>query len=254
MFNRLKTPLRFPNDASKITHIVSDIISGSTKDIVSPFFAGGGLETGLLNYAFKIKAYTDFKDLFDFWNCLLKDSEAIFQSAKHLLSIDEDMLYLMQKNLSDNNEPFTKAAMFFAINRSTVTGTVSHGRMQKYHPHFNEYSLQVLRNFNTKNLKVFYEQDYANTISSTDGLLLCCPPPYKPMIGLTHATLTHPENNIIDHSILRELLALKNKWILFLNYHDDLVKMYKQNNIIKIDKFYNKTEQDPAHILITKGV
>ena len=254
MFNRIITPLRFQNDASKITHIVAQIISGATRNITSPFFMGGGLEAGLLNYGYKIKGYTDYKDLFDFWNCLLKDPEAVFQAAKCLMPIDEDLFYLMQTNLSENDEWFTKAAMFFAINRSTAHGTVSYGKMQKNHPHFNEHSLRLLRNFNAKNLQVFYEPNYTNIIDNSDDIILCCPPTYISMPGLTGGQVPHPENKNIDHSNLCELLSTKNKWILFLNYHEDLIKMYESFNIIFINKFYNKTEDDPQYILVTNGV
>ena len=254
MFNRVITPLRFPNDASKIAHIVADLIGGTTKNITSPFFMGGGLEINLLNYGYKIKAYTGYKDLFDFWNCLSRDPEAVFQAAKCLMPIDEDMFYLMQNNLSENSEWFTKAAMFFAVNRSTTHGTVSYGKMQKDHPHFNEHSLRLLRNFDAKNLEIFHEPNYKDVINSSDDVILCCPPLYAPMTGLTSAPSSHPESKTIDHSNLYDLLSLKNKWILFLNYHENLVKIYKQFNIVKINKFYNLAQQDPAHILITKGV
>ena len=195
-----------------------------------------------------------YKDLFDFWNCLLKDPEAVFQAAKCLMPIDEDLFYLMQTNLSENDEWFTKAAMFFAINRSTAHGTVSYGKMQKNHPHFNEHSLRLLRNFNAKNLQVFYEPNYTNIIDNSDDIILCCPPTYISMPGLTGGPVPHPENKNIDHSNLCELLSTKNKWILFLNYHEDLIKMYESFNIIFINKFYNKTEDDPQYILVTNGV
>ena len=149
---------------------------------------------------------------------------------------------------------YVRAGIFFVINRCTVKGTVTHGSMMKKHPKFNEYSLLMLKNFKTNLLKVFYDESYEDVIDETNELILCCPPEYSSISALNANDAFFPEKQKIDHKKLSERLFQKNKWILFLNHHRDLIEIYKQHNIINIDKFYKETVDEPQYILITNGV
>ena len=250
----LKSPLRYPNDNSKIAHVVGKLIPHNVNIIASPFFGGGGLEMALINQGFKIDGHSNFKNLCEFWTCLTDDPELVHQVAKHFYPIEEDILYLMQEKISQNENVFVRAGMFFVINRCTEEGTITHGRMMKNHPKFNEYSLQLLKNFKATGLKIFYNKSYENVISETNKLILCCPPKYSSINALNASDAFFPEKQKIDHKKLNLLLLKKNKWILFLNYHKNLIKMYESFNIIYIDKFYKKTTNEPQYILITNGV
>lgn len=254
MLSGLKSPLRYPYDNSKIAHIITKLIPPNTNAITSPFFAGGGLELALINQGLKIYGHSSFKNLYEFWSCLIKNPEMVYQAAKHFYPIDEEIFYLIQERIDQNENPYVRAGIFFVINRCTVKGTVTHGSMMKKHPKFNEYSLLMLKNFKTNLLKVFYDESYEDVIDETNELILCCPPEYSSISALNANDAFFPEKQKIDHKKLSERLFQKNKWILFLNHHRDLIEIYKQHNIINIDKFYKETVDEPQYILITNGV
>tara|TARA_R110000824_G_C15141076_1_gene670024 strand:+ start:556 stop:1320 length:765 start_codon:yes stop_codon:yes gene_type:complete len=250
----IKSPLRYPNDNSKIAHIVMKLIPSNTSAITSPFFSGAGLETALINQGLKIYGHSSFKSLYEFWSCLIENPEMVYQAAKHFYPIDEDIFYLIQERIHQNENPYVRAGIFFVINRCTVEGTVTHGSMMKRHPKFNEYSLLMLKNFKTNLLKVFYDESHEDVIDKSNKLILCCPPKYSSTVALNVNDTFFPENQKIDHKKLSERLFQKNKWILFSNYHKDLIEIYEPHNMIYIDKFYKETVDKPQYILITNGV
>ena len=100
MLFRLKSPLRYPNDRRKSASIVAQIIPDNVNKIASPFFGGGGLEMSLINKGYEIDGHVDFKNLYEFWLCLLKNPHQLYNYAQHFYPIDdEDVFYLIQKKV-----------------------------------------------------------------------------------------------------------------------------------------------------------
>jgi site-specific DNA-adenine methylase len=254
MFDRLKNPLRYPVNKSKATSIISKQIPRNVRRVVSPFFAGGDLEISLINEGYKIIGHTDYKNLYEFWRCLLDDSTRLSEIGQSLHPIeDKDVFYLMQHRINEHDDMFVRAALFFAINRCTENGTVATGKLMKGHPKFNDYIIQVLKTFKTNKLKILHSS-HVDAIKDTNDFILCCPPKYMANCLLGRATLATPESPKVDYERLCELLHAKKQWILLVEYHKDLVEIYKGCNLIYLNELYSHTAGRPSNILITNRV
>ena len=254
MFHRLKNPLRYPGDKSKAISIILKHIPRDTMKIVSPFFAGGGLEVSLVNKGYKVLGYTGYKSLYEFWTCLLDNPHHMSEIGQHFYPIeDEDVFYLMQEKINDHSDVFVRAALFYVINRCTEYGTVSTGKLMKDHPKFNEYGLQVLKTFKTDKLKVSHSS-YSDAIENASSFVLCCAPKYSSTDLIGNANLAIPERPRINHEHLYGLLHAKKQWILLTAYHENLIEIYKKYDIIYLDAQYMTTSNKPSNILITNGV
>ena len=251
----LKSPLRYQNNNTKMLHTILKLLPRDVATIVCPFFRGDGLEVGLASRGLRIQGYSTFLHLCEFWKCVIEDAEAVHGVANNFYPLDEDIFYLMQNKLAGEEEDlFIRAGLFFVINRCTENGTVTHGKLQPGHPKFNEYSLQLLKNFRSNNIAVSHCQSYERVIDESDEFILCCPPRYSPIRSLSAATSPHSEPSSIDHLCLRDALSKKNNWILFLNYHKDLVTMYEGYSTAFFDKHFRKTDSSPEFALIVNGV
>jgi len=254
MFHRLKNPLRYPDDKSKAINIVLKHVPHNVRRIVSPFFAGGGLEISLVNEGYRVLGSTGYKNLYEFWTCLLDNPIRLSEVGQHFYPIeDENVFYLMQEKINDHDDIFTRAALFFVINRCTEHGTVSTGRLMKGHPKFNEYGLQTLKTFSTNKLRISHSS-YSDTINKTNSFILCCAPKYSPMYLLGNVNLAIPEKPKIDHKHLYELLHTKKQWILLTEYHEDLAEIYKKYNLVYLNESFDRTNKQPLNVLITNGV
>lgn len=251
---RLKSPLRYPNDRRKAASIVDQFIPKDVNKIISPFFGGGGLEIALINRGYKIDGHVDFKNLHEFWRCLLDDPQQLYNFAHYFYPIeDKDIFYLLQEKINDHDDAFTRAALFYVINRCTEKGTVTSGKLMENHPEFNEYFLEKLRRFNIDGLNVFCSQAI-NVINNCNGFMLCCPPDYsiETLLGPAHHTQIEKPN--INHTELNNILNEKNNWVLLVNYHENLIEMYDKHQKVYLDINYNISDVSPSHILITNGV
>ena len=251
---RLKSPLRYQNDKRKAASIVNQLIPADVDKIISPFFRGGALEVALINRGYKIDGHIDFKNLHEFWRCLLDDPQQLYNFAHYFYPIkDKDIFYLLQQKINDHDDAFIRAALFYVMNRCTEKGTITSGKLMEGHPEFNEYSLEKLKRFSTDGLNVFCSQTL-NVVDSCDGFMLCCPPDYRTETLLSPSPSAQSEKPSINHIELNNKLNEKNNWILLVNYHKNLIKMYSEHQKVYLDKNYNISDVDPSHILITNGV
>ena len=226
----IRSPLFYPHDdrMDLMLQIVRSIPTSVDK-ICAPFFAGGTIE---LNFATQIPVtgYCRYRELYDFWNCVLLDSDRVSKMAEHFLPIENENLFSsMQKMLRKPDDDFLRAALFYVLNRCAKGGAVSHAQMEEGHPRFNRMGILHLEKFSSPNLKVL-EGDFEKAIEENPNTFLYCAPPKFEKSRLLSAPLSVEESQI-DHNKLAATLKARDNWMLVYDSCPDVLEVYKDYNI-----------------------
>jgi len=210
------------------------------------FLTGGSIELMLSSKNINVRAFTHNKELLIFWACTSWDSlkvAKIAQQFRDLLS-EEEVFYNIQERRNQSNDPFVRAALFFALNRSAKNGLASSGKFEPDCARLNDKSLYDLANSNFKNLVVNHAEDCVGVINeSGDVFLFCCPyEKYSPrQRSMTPAPM---ERRKIDHLKLREKLINRKNWLLLYELNDEVLDAYAgfdyklyTNSFREVDEF-----------------
>jgi|15BtaG_2_1085339.scaffolds.fasta_scaffold17618_3 DNA adenine methylase len=226
----IRSPLSYPHDDRHdlLLQIVRSI-PASVDKICAPFFTGGTIE---LNFAAKVPVtgYCRYRELYDFWNCVLFDAWRVSKMAGDFLPIENEHLFSsMQKMLRKPHDDFLRAALFYVLNRCAKGGALSHGSMEEGHPRFNRMGIIHLEKFSSPNLKVL-EGDFEKAIEDNPDTFLYCSPPKFEKARLLSAPLS-VEDAQIDHNRLAELLKARDNWMLVYDNCPDVLDLYKDYDI-----------------------
>lgn len=224
----LKTLIRYPGDKPKAASLILSHIPKNITGVHSIFLTGGSIELLLSSKNINVRAFTHNKELLTFWACASWDSlkvAKIAQQFRDLLS-EEAVFYNIQERRNESKDPFVRAALFFALNRSTKNGHTSSGKFEPDCPRFNDKSLYDLANSNFKNLIVNHTEDYISEIDENgDVFLFCCP--YEKYSSRQHSMTPAPmEKRKIDHLKLREKLINRKNWLLLYELNDEVLDAY----------------------------
>lgn len=226
----VKSPLRYPGGKSRaVPQIINEYIPRGLPTLCSPFIGGGSIELALASRGTKVYAYDVFAPLVRFWQMLLKDAPHLAQVVRKYEKMTPTMFYNLQKtffNLKDRTEI---AAAFFALNRSSFSGTTLSGGMSPGHPRFTESSIERLENFKIKNLSVKLA-DFKKSIPKHDNDFLYCDPPY--LIDQKLYGKKGDQHVDFDHNGLAKLLTARDGWVLSYNDCKEIRDMYEGHHII----------------------
>ena len=80
--------------------------------------------------------------------------------------------------------------------------------------------------------------------------MICIPPPY--IVGNFSKAVIIPECPQIDHGELASLLSRKENWLILYNYHENLRKLYPENEMILLDSASRPTtkHEDAVEVII----
>lgn len=207
-----KSPLRYPGGKSRAVKTIINFIPKTIDKLISPFIGGGSIEIALSHLGIKVNGYDTFIPLVYFWQELLEDSNRLADEVYNYFPMSKKTFYELQKL-----GPFSKleiAAIFYALNRSSFSGSTFSGGMSPKHPRFTESSIEYLRSFSAPNLSVKCG-DFHETISSNTNEFLYCDPPY-----LIDDALYGNKGDMhrrFDHLGLYELLNQHSRWVLSYN-------------------------------------
>jgi len=241
----IRSPLFYPHDdrLDLMLQVVRSIPTSVDK-ICAPFFTGGTIE---LNFATQISVtgYCRYRELYDFWNCVLFDSDRVSKMAEHFLPIeDENIFSSMQKMLRKPDDDFLRAALFYVLNRCAKGGALSYASMEEGHPRFNRMGIIHLEKFSSPNLKVL-QGDFEKAIEENPDTFLYCAPPKFEKARLLSAPLP-VEDAQIDHNRLAELLKARDNWMLVYDDCPDVLEAYKDYDI----KALSASGDDKGAVLI----
>ncbi len=240
--NKQKSPLTYPNDKPRAGTLVSSYIPKGVSKLVMPFLGGGSLELSLAAKGYGVTGCTDFRLLYDFWDCVRRDPEKIYQMAMGFYPIENPKLfYMLQKKVYQPHDEYLRSALFYILTLCADGCSATSGNIEEGTPRFNHLRLMQLSKYECDNFKVLFK-NYKEAIEETSDFLVCVPPPF--MIANFANAVTIPERPQIDHKKLSLLLAKRKNWIILYNYHKGLWKLYPDNQILMIDEASRVTQQE----------
>lgn len=181
-------------------------------------------ELALASRGTKVYGYDAFEPLVKFWQVLLEDASYLAEVVRKYQNMTSAMFYNLQKTFFTLKDRIEIAAAFFALNRSSFSGTTLSGGMSPGQPRFTPSSIERLAKFSIKNLTVDLA-DFKKSIPKHANDFLYCDPPY-----LIDQKLYGKE---VDHEELAELLTTRDGWILSYNDCEKIRDMYKGYHIIQ---------------------
>jgi len=250
--------LRYPGGKTRAIKILEKYIPKNITEIYSPFFGGGSFEIYLKNnYNIKIYANDKFELLINFWNSLKKNSNTVIDEIDKIFPLDKNKFNKLKKEIQNpklNN--YTKSAYFFALNRSSFSGsTISGGFSQEACKNrFNKSAIEKLKKIDIKDIN-FTNYDFINFLKKipNDKFIFLDPPYYLGKKSKLYGNNGDLHNNF-NHEKLYSKLKKKNLWLLCYNNCDYIKELYKDYKIIEISWKYgmNKTKISSEIIIISK--
>lgn len=251
-----KSPLRYGGGKSLAVGLIIEQFPDDLQRIISPFMGGGSVEIAAsLELGLEVRAFDIFDILVNFWQVLLKDSKALFDSLKDLEPSketyakikDELKLFWNERQKNPANKPQIKLSplelardYYFNFNLSYGPGFL--GWLSKiYEDKKDVYlkALQKIKNFDNPNLHVectSFEavfEKYPNDFFYLD-------PPYflagnsKMFKGIYPMRNFAIHHNGFNHELLARLLKEhKGRFILSYNDCEFVREAYKDFKILE---------------------
>jgi len=162
---------------------------------------------------------------------------------------DSKIFYMLQKKVYQPHDEFMRSALFYVLTLCAEGGFATAGRLEHGTPRFSPLRLMQLSKFECDNLTVEFE-DYTKAIESAESQMVCVPPPY--IAGNFSKAMIIPETPQIDHNQFALLMSQKKNWLVLYNYHENLHKLYPDNEMILLDSASRPTtkHEDAVEVII----
>ncbi len=245
-----KSPLTYPNDKPRVASLVASLIPNDVKKVTFPFLGGGSLELAMAHRGYGVSACTDFRLLYDFWDCLKRDPEKLYKMANRFYPIqDSKIFYMLQNKVYQPHDEFLRSALFYVLTLCAENSYATSGRLEVGTPRFNPLRLMQLSKFESENFTVKYD-NYKDTIEKSNDMLVCVPPPY--IVGNFSKAVMIPENPQIDHGQFASLIKQNKNWLILYNYHENLHDLYPNNKMIMMDSSNRATtkKEEAVEVII----
>jgi DNA adenine methylase len=221
----IKSPLRYPGGKGRA---VAEIIRHFPKNIdrvCSPFLGGGSVELELARQGVEVFGYDDFEPLVNFWLCLMENPGKLTRIVRKLYPMSRSTFLRLQKMFSGIRGRYARAAVFYAINRASFSGTtLSGGWVTPKHTRFTPSSIDYLSGFRIDRLHVGRES-FESSIERHKDDFLYLDPPY--FIKSKIYGVKGNKHRGFNHEKLAEMLAKRRNWILSYNDCPEVRRLYK---------------------------
>lgn len=242
-----RSPLRYPGGKSRAVQHILPLIPDAAQEICSPFIGGASIELACIARGVSVKGYDIFTPLVDFWQCLLDSPNKLADRVEKYYPLERAKFYILQKRYFTLKDSLEKAAVFYALNRSSFSGLTLSGGMSIGHPRFNPGSIDKLRGFVADNFTV-QEADYRQSIIDNPHAFLYLDPPYKngqKLYGVKGDT-----HEGFNHHLLKELLDQRGRWILSYNDCPSIRTLYEDYKILRADWQYGMSNGKEASEIV----
>lgn len=214
---------------------------------ISSFFLHDGvLEVGLASSDRIVIAHTNKFSIYEFWKQIKENPVTIASMVDFInkkITIPE--LYILQDNWLQYSDSAQRATFFYMLCRYSDVGYASHGNLDK--KRLSALHISKLKKFKCDDLYILFDQcqdmtDAFVTAKETDYILL-------PIGDFSYNLFEKgksvgPDMYIFEHNKIKNLITgFDKKWAMVYNAHPALFKIYKNYNIIMIDKYGNKTNK-----------
>jgi DNA adenine methylase len=238
-----KSLLRYPGGKTRAIDAITQYFPTNIDEMCSPFFGGGSIEIHMAAQGIKVYGYDAYKPLVDFWQSVITNPHKLADKVAKLHPLSRDAFYALQKKKFHSK--LDSAAAFYALNRSSFSGTTSSGGMSPGHPRFTQSSIDRLREFNNPNI-IVENLDFQQSLKKHHDIFKYLDPPYFVPTNLygkkgsTHAGF--------DHDKLKFCLDRTDNWIMSYDDCKEVRAMYKHYTIISPEWKYgmskNKTSKE----------
>lgn len=226
-----KSPLRYPGGKTRAIRLLLDVAAQPelrSDILVSPFFGGGSFE--LASSAHQIFANDLFEPLHNFWQQASANRDAVVEKVREIKSrpFTKEAFAAARAMFGGAEEarvaPIERAALYFAINRSSFSGATFCGgySRQSEAGRFNAPAIDRLRRIDLSRV-TFSNEDFEpfirRMIREQPGAMMFLDPPYY-----VDSYLYGKNGDLhqqFDHRRLRDLLIsldAPRKW--FMTYGD----------------------------------
>ncbi|MBT6675192.1 MAG: hypothetical protein HOB02_08210 [Proteobacteria bacterium] len=240
----MKSPLKHTKKTAKSLGTVDRLIP-STAIVHSFLFYDGVYEAFLAKKNRFIVGHTTKYVVSEFWQCLKLDARRMGEFIKFAHPIaDEPMREILQKQWYSYKDPYVRSGMFFLLNHYSENGIVSSGHTDP--DSFNAIHLSNLYNFSFDKFHVVHDDnddflEGARKIQKEEYLLFNAGS-YSLNIFEEGKSAGEDETRVM-HADLKDFFAsTTNPCILVYEKHNELFKIYKDYNMIMIDKWGRKVD------------
>jgi DNA adenine methylase len=240
-----KTPIRYPGDRPNAQSVICAHVPASVKTVCSPFLTGGSIELRLARRGKLVRACSHNIELVQYWACAAVDPVRIANVAKEFRPLfdDDEAFYDIRDRRLAPKDPFVRAGIFYAINRSTEDGTISCGKLMKGHPKLNELSLLNMSSFAFSNLYVHHVEDFSDAFNEfEDAFFVCCPYTKFSRKAYLQPSAVPVEKKRIDHLKLHNILINRDNWLLLYDYSDSVKKAYAGHKYKLFTRSFKETD------------
>lgn len=231
----LRSPLRYPGGKSRAVKSILEYFPSDLESLASPFLGGGSVELACAASGVEVYGYDAFSPLVNFWQMSLKDAQAVAERASEFYPLPRTQFYALQKRFFNLTDPIERAAVFFALNRSSYSGTTLSGGMSPGHPRFTESAIERLANFKADSLTV-EAADFKDSLARHADEFLYLDPPYANGEKLYGAR--GDMHNGFDHEGLARILNGRDGWVLSYNDCQRVRDLYSGHKFVQPEWTY----------------
>ena len=240
---KTKSPLRYPGGKSRAVNKITKYFPENLQTLISPFFGGGSIEIATAAKGVTVKGYDVFEPLVCFWQHLLHDRQALYAEVVKLHPMSRENFYNLQKSNPDMDYGVEKAAVFYALNRSSFSGSTLSGGMSPNHPRFNLSNMQTILNFEAPTLSVS-RADFVTSITQNSSDFMYLDPPYllKDTANNLYGVKGSTHRNF-DHETLKDIIKDRDNWLMSYNSGVSILELYSDHPIITLDWQYGMSSE-----------
>ena len=245
----MKSLLRYPGGKTRAVNLLKQYVPEGIEEMASPFFGGGSFELSLASDEVMVYGADIYKPLVSFWNELMYNKDNLYTEVKKLHPLNNREFNTLKATLHVDDK-LKQAAYFYALNRSSFSGSTASGGMSKGHPRFNESSIERIKSWTWKNLKIEWKS-FEYFIPEHKDKFIYLDPPYDISCflygdqGSTHKGF--------DHNKLREVIDECDSWIMSYNDNQYIRDLYRDFTIIPLEWKYgmNANKQSNEILIIS---
>ena len=248
---QVKSLLRYPGGKTRAVKILSEFVPEGITEMASPFFGGGSFELSLASKGVEVHGSDIYKPLVMFWDRLMNNPNMLYDAVKKLHPMDLREFNTLKATLHGLSRT-KQAAAFYALNRSSFSGSTSSGGMSKGHPRFNEASIDRIKKWKCDNLSI-ENKSFEHFIPEHKDKFIYLDPPYDISNflygdnGSTHKGF--------DHYKLREVLDECDSWMMSYNDNQYIRDLYRDFEIVPLEwKYGMNASKKSDEILILNNI
>ena len=219
-----KSLLRYPGGKTRAVKSIIQCFPGKPAALLSPFLGGGSVELALAAGGTTVYGYDTFPPLVEFWQCVLKQPNALANEVEKYFPLSKSAFYELQQYQTTFHTRLERAAVYYVLNRSSFSGSTLSGGMSPGHPRFTHSAIERLRRFYNPNI-IVKKADYRLSLKAHPEMLAYLDPPY-----LIKSLLYGKKGNThkdFDHEELALSLRNRERWVLSYNDCPAIRHLYK---------------------------